>query len=349
MQTKKGKSFIWLAGLIFLTTGFAGVSPGGYEEGDLLNQLKPLFGPLPEVISSAENPVTPEKIHLGKILFYETIISADGTVSCSRCHPLSLYAADGLRKAAGNQCKINLRNSPTVLNAASQISAHWIGNRKSVEDQAKQSVTGPGSFGMPSSEAVEKVLKGIKGYQALFSQAFPEEKEPLTIDNFSKAIGAFERTLITPSAFDIFLKGHMDSFTDPQKRGLKIFTGAGCVGCHSGIFIGGQMYQKFGIIEPYWKYTKSETVDLGRYSVTANEGDQYVFKVPILRNVAKTSPYFHDGSVDRLEDAIWIMGKIQLGRNLTQQEKEDLGEFLRSLTGEIPEEVSRIPLLPSWN
>ena len=156
---------------------------------------------------------------MGKILFYETRISVDGTVSCARCHPMGLYAADGLRKSIGNNSKLNPRNAPTILNAAGQISAHWIGNRLDVEDQAKQAIMGPPSFGMASYEAAEKKLKEIKGYPPLFQKAFPLEKEPVTVDNFAKAVGAFERTLVTPSRFDAFLKGNKTALTEPEKKG----------------------------------------------------------------------------------------------------------------------------------
>jgi cytochrome c peroxidase len=324
---------------------FASVVWGGNN--DLLIQANQIFSPLPQVMLSEKNPVTPEKVKLGKILFYETRISVDGTVSCARCHPISLYAADGLKKSIGNNCKVNPRNAPTLFNAAGQISAHWIGNRVDVEDQAKQSVIGPPSFGMPSYEAVEKILKEIKGYWDLFNKAFPRDKDPIHVDNFAKAIGAFERTLVTPSPFDSFLKGNKKALTEDQQRGLNTFIQMGCITCHSGTYVGGQMYQKFGIFEPYWKYTKSEKIDEGRYDVTKNESDKYTFKVPILRNVAKTAPYFHDGSVDKLIEAVLIMGKIQLGRNVTEQQGKDLVKFLTSLTGVIQKDVLIVPILPS--
>jgi len=325
---------------------FAGISLGSNEDDDLLNQAKQIFGPLPQLILSEKNLLTPEKVKLGEILFYETRISTDGTVSCARCHPFSLYAADELRKAIGHDCQVNPRNTPTVLNAAGQISAHWIGNRVDVEDQAKQSVIGPRSFGMPSYEAVEKKLKEIKGYAPLFENAFPGQNNPISVDNFAKAVGAFERTLVTPSRFDAFVKGDQTALTDPQKRGLKRFMETGCTMCHSSAYIGGQMYQKFGVFEPYWQYTKSKEVDEGRYEVTKNESDKYVFKVPMLRNVEMTSPYFHDGSVDRLHDAVWIMGKIQLAKTLADEQIEDIVLFLKSLTGQIPVHVLKVPILP---
>jgi len=322
--------------------------PVGADDSEtLFTQAKQTFGPLPATIFSEANPITPEKVALGKILFYETRISVDGTVSCARCHPMGLYAADGLRKSIGNNSKVNPRNAPTILNAAGQISAHWIGNRLSVEDQAKQALTGPPSFGMPSYEAAEKKLKEIKGYPALFQKAFPGQKESVTADNFAKAMGAFERTLVTPSPFDGYLKGNNTGLSESEKRGLQTFMQTGCAGCHAGPYLGGQMYQKFGIIEPYWKYTKSADIDEGRYTVTKNESDKYVFKVPILRNVGRTAPYFHAGSIDHLYDAVWIMGKVQLAKELTKTQIEDISTFLRALTGSIPEKDLQIPILPA--
>jgi cytochrome c peroxidase len=325
----------------------AGMAFGADSDSGLFSRAKQLFAPLPKVMASEQNPITPEKVRLGKILFYETRISIDGTVSCAKCHPMSLYAADGLRKAIGNNCKINPRNAPTLFNAAEQISEHWIGNRTSVEDQAKQSVIGPPAFGMVKYEDVEKRLKGYREYVSLFKAAFPADKDPVKVDNFAKAIGAFERTLVTPAPFDAYLKGDDKALTSGQKAGLKTFMDVGCMGCHSGTYVGGQMYQKFGIIEPYWKYTKSEKIDDGRSAVTKNEADKYFFKVPVLRNVAKTPPYFHDGSVDSLSDAVVIMAKVQLGRDLSAKQTEEIVEFLVSLTGEIPDDALKIPLLPS--
>ncbi len=313
----------------------------------LLQQAKNIFSPLPQVMPSEKNPTTPEKAKLGKILFYETRISVDGTVSCARCHPFGLHAADGLKKSIGNNCKVNPRNAPTILNAAAQVSEHWIGNRTDVEDQAKQAVIGPPSFGMPSYEAVEKKLREIRGYGELFKKAFPGETDSITVNNLAKAIGAFERTLVTPSRFDSYLKGDTTALKEQEKRGLRRYIEAGCIMCHFGPYLGGQTYQKFGIVEPYWKYTKGEPIDEGRYVVTKNEADKYVFKVPIHRNVAKTAPYFHDGSVDRLENAVWIMGKIQLGKDLDKDRVEEIVTFLKSLTGKIPEDALKVPLLPS--
>lgn len=331
---------------IILAAAF--VSAAGTDDaGSILARAKQVFGPLPEVIASQDNPVTPEKVALGKILFYETRVSVDGTVSCARCHPVGLYLADGLKKSIGNNSKVNPRNAPTLLNTAGQISAHWIGNRKNVEDQAKQALIGPPSFGMPSYEAAEKKLKEIVAYTALFQQAFPGERESVTADNFARAIGAYERTLVTPSRFDLFLKGNNASLTGPEQKGLQTFIQVGCGDCHSSPYVGGQMYQKFGVVEPYWKYTKSTDIDEGRYTVTKKEEDKYVFKVPLLRNVEKTAPYFHDGSVDHLRDAVWIMGRIQLAQDLAKTQVEEILTFLKTLTGTIPANALQIPILPA--
>ncbi len=347
IATPEKRKGICIFAVLILLLVFPCAALAAEDDEALIKKASQILGPLPASMPSAENPITPEKVKLGKILFYEPRISIDGTVSCSKCHPIALYAADGLRKSVGHDCKENPRNDPTVFNAASQISEHWIGNRTSVEDQAKQAVTGPPAFGMPSNESVEKILRSFKEYVTLFKAAFPSDKEPVTVDNFAKAIGAFERTLITPAPFDAFLKGNKDALTAQQKKGLRAFMDAGCVSCHSSPYVGGQMYQKFGLFEPYQKYTKSEKVDEGRFAVTKNESDKYVFKVPVLRNVAMTPPYFHDGSVDKLEEAVWIMGKVQLGKDLAKEQIDDITAFLRSLTGKIPDDVLIVPVLPS--
>ncbi len=314
---------------------------------DLINKAKAIFGPLPASMPSPDNPITPAKVRLGNALFWESRISVDGTVSCAKCHPMGLYAADGLRKAIGNHCKENPRNAPSIFNAASQISEHWIGERKDVEDQAKKALIGPPSFGMPDYESVERILRGMKVYAAMFKDAFPDDKEPVTVDNFAKAVGAFERTLTTPAPFDDFMQGNAKALTARQKRGLNAFMDTGCLTCHFSPYVGGQMYQKFGVFEPYEKYTKSQKVDDGRFAFTKNPADKYVFKVPVLRNVARTAPYFHDGSVDKLTDAVTIMAKIQLAKDLTKEQAGDIADFLESLTGRIPESALQVPVLPA--
>jgi len=345
---KRGGAAVVRVVSVLLVVSLAGSALASNGRDEVLGRARQIFGPpLPQLISSETNKVTPAKVKLGKMLFYEARISADSTVSCARCHPFAMYAADGLQKSIGDQCRVAPRNAPTVLNAAGEIAAHWTGNRKDVEDQAMQALLGSSSFGMPSSQAADSVLKAIRGYLSLFQEAFPEDKDPVRAENFGKAVGAFERTLVTPSPFDSFLKGNGKALTEGQAQGLRTLMEVGCTTCHSGTYVGGGMYQKFGVLEPYWNYTKSEKVDDGRYELTKQESDKYVFKVPMLRNVERTAPYFHDGSVSRLDDAVWIMGKIQLGRELTKEQSTSIVGFLASLTGAIPDDALKIPILPA--
>jgi cytochrome c peroxidase len=329
-------TFIYSTASIFATN----------DDEQLLSKAKQLFGPLPLQMISNKNPVTANKVTLGKTLFYETRISVDGSVSCAKCHPFSLYSADGLEKSVGHDCRLNPRNAPTLLNAANQISMHWIGNRIDVEDQAKQSVVGPPSFGMPSYEAVEEKLKAIPGYGTLFQRAYPGDINPVTIANFADAVGAFERTLITPSVFDTFIRGKTSALNADQKKGLKLFMESGCSNCHTSPCFGGQFYKNFGMAGQYWESTKSKSIDEGRFAVTKDSADLYVFKVPILRNVARTSPYFHDGSIVSLHEAVGIMAKLQLQKNLSDSEINCMVIFLQSLTGKIPGDLLIVPLLP---
>lgn len=333
-----------LTGWLALAAACSG--PADRAGADLARQARDLFGELPEVMASAENPVTPEKVALGRALFYESRISADGTVSCARCHPMSLYAADGLPKSVGNRGRVTVRNAPTVLNAAGQISAHWVGDRTGVEDQAERSLVGAASFGMPSYEAALGRLAAISGYARLFREAFPDDPDPVTVKNLALAVGAFERTLVTPAPFDAFLEGGRPALTDGQRRGLTDFIETGCANCHAGPYLGGQSYEKFGVAEPYWKYTLSPEIDEGRYGVTKAEADKFVFKAPILRNVQMTAPYFHDGSVGRLPDAVRIMGLVQLGTDLAEARIEAIVQFLQALTGRLSADILTPPILP---
>ena len=341
----RATGFCALLGSLALASACGGRAES--PQAGLIRQARQLFGVLPEVMATPENPATPEKVALGGALFWESRVSIDGTVSCARCHPLSLYAADGLPKSVGNRCRVTPRNAPTVLNAAAQISAHWAGERTSVEDQAERSLVGAASFGMPSNEAAAARLKAIPAYADLFHKAFPAEADPVTAKNFGLAVGAFERTLVTPSPFDDFLEGRRPGLSEGQELGLRAFIETGCANCHSGTYLGGQSYQKFGVAEPYWKRTASPEIDEGRYGVTKAETDRYVFKVPVLRNVEMTGPYFHDGSVARLPDAVWIMGKVQLGTDLTEAGVAEIVAFLKALTGRLAPGIFAVPVLPA--
>jgi cytochrome c peroxidase len=322
-------------------------SASGAEEDTLFAQARRLFAPLPKTMVSPDNPLTPEKVALGRRLFFETRVSADGTVSCARCHLPSLYGTDALAEPIGVRDRVNPRNAPTVLNAALQVAAHWRADRRSVEDQATQALVGPPSFGNASYEEAMARLRALPGYTAQFARAFPGQPEPVTADNWGKAIGAFERTLVTPTSFDAYLAGDHTALPRAAQAGLQEFIGLGCATCHNGAGVGGGMLQKFGLVEDYWKETGSPTPDKGRFDVTHDPGDLYVFKVPSLRNVAMTPPYFHDGSVATLPDAVRVMGKVQLGRTLTEPQVARLLAFLDSLTGRLPADFVRAPILPA--
>lgn len=304
------------------------------------------FGQLPARFDNPDNPVTPEKVALGRMLFFEPRVSLDGTVSCARCHQPFLYGVDTLPKSFGVQGRPVPRNASTVLNTAGQFVQHFGGNRKDVEEQAWRALTGKVSYGNPDMATAMARLKAIPGYGPLFAKAFPGEADPITPDNWGKAIGAFERTLVTPAAFDRYLAGDTTALTPQQRLGMVKFINTGCAGCHRGPLLGGTMYQKFGLVVDYWTATGSTEIDKGRFLETKDEADTYVFKVPMLRNIARTAPYFHDGSVATLADAIRVMALTQLGQRLSDEDVEDIGHFLDSLTGEIPAHYREPPVLP---
>jgi cytochrome c peroxidase len=314
---------------------------------ELLTQARRTFTALPKNMGTAEFPVTAERVDLGHKLFFDPRISADGAVSCSRCHLPALYGTDGLAKPLGAHDRVNPRNAPTVLNAALEFKAHWRGDRVNVEDQAKQALIGPPSFGNSDYAAAMMKLKEIPGYAQLFAKAFPGESESVTPDNWGKAIGAYERTLVTRSRFDDYLGGDENALSNSEQHGLQLFMEKGCIGCHNGPGIGGGMFQKFGVKEDYRKETRVTEPDKGRFDVTKDAADLYMFKVPSLRNVAMTPPYFHDGSVSSLAKAVRIMAKVQLDTTLTPSEIGDLVAFLASLTGTLPDNFFSAPVLPA--
>jgi len=296
-----------------------------------------LFGQLPEVAESPDNPLTPEKIELGKKLYFDVRLSKDFTQSCNDCHNLETYGVDNEPLSDGNDGGEGDRNSPTTLNAALHMTQFWDGREPDVEAQAGGPILNPAEMAMPSEEAVVERLSGVDEYVVLFSKAFPEDEDPITYDNLKKAIGAFERILITPSRFDLYLAGDESALTVHEKEGLDAFIDVGCITCHMGSLLGGNMYQKFGLYGDYWEYTHSEKVDEGRYVLTENESDKFMFKVPTLRNVEKTHPYLHDGSIADLRETIVIMGKTQLNKEFTNEEIDAMFAFLAALTGEVPE------------
>lgn len=313
----------------------------------LLEKAKATFSPLADVVENPENPITKEKILLGQTLYFDKRLSKDETMSCNTCHNLETFGVDNEPTSGGVGGQKGDRNSPTVLNAAFHFTQFWDGRAKDVEEQAGGPILNPIEMAMPDQEAVINRLASIKGYQELFAAAFPGEEQPVNYRNLEKAIGAFERKLITPSRFDEYLMGYEAALTSEEKKGLQTFMDVGCTACHSGPVLGGQMYQKFGLAGTYWDFTKSAKVDNGRFLVTNNESDKFLFKVPSLRNIEKTHPFFHDGSVTDLGEAVKIIAKLQLNKDLTDQEVQEIVTFLKTLTGTVPAELAKPPEMPN--
>lgn len=306
------------------------------EDQRLWAEAQQYFQALESYPQKADNPITPEKVDLGRMLYHDTRLSKTGNNSCNSCHNLATYGVDNEPTSKGDAGKRGGRNSPTVYNAALATMQFWDGRAKDVEEQAGMPILNPIEMAIPSKEFLVSRLKGTSDYPVLFKKAFPKEADPLTYENLQKAIGAFERTLITPSRFDDFIGKNPSYLSKEEKDGLALFIQTGCTQCHSGVGLGGSQLQKFGVHENYQIHTKSAAHDNGRMAVTKQATDQDVFKVPTLRNVAKTAPYFHDGSVTNLEEAIKIMAKTQLNKDLKTEEISKIATFLQALTGEIP-------------
>lgn len=293
---------------------------------------KSLFKPLPDKVDNPANILTPSKIKLGNMLFIDPRLSKSGFFSCNSCHNLSTGGVDNLPTSIGHGWQSGPRNAPTVFNAALHATQFWDGRAKDVEAQAQGPVLNPKEMAS-TKELVLDRINTIPEYVALFKKAFPGEKEPVTYENVAKAIAAFERTLITPSRFDRFIKGNNNALTADEKKGLELAVKKGCTACHNGPALGGNSFQKFD-------YSN----DMGRFEVTKNEADRKVFKVASWRNVELTYPYFHDGNVWSLDEAVRIMGEKQLNTKLTDEEVQYIVAFLKSLTGEM-KNIS-MPVLP---
>jgi cytochrome c peroxidase len=338
MRIGRTQAFVFIWALVLLCGSCAKKAPQSVE---INRAMLPAFGTVPEVVQSAANPVTPEKVSLGRMLYFEKRLSSGGDISCNTCHPLDQYGAEPESVSTGEHGQRGSRNAPTVFNAAGHIAQFWDGRAPDVEEQAKGPVMNPVEMAMPSEKELVAILKAVPEYRDAFGKAFPGEPDPITFDNVGKAIGAFERTLVTPSRWDKFLQGDTAALTDEEKLGFNKFTEVGCSACHAGDYVGGQMFQKLGVVEP-WPNTK----DPGRFDVSKQEADRMVFKVPSLRNVEKTAPYFHDGSVGTLDEAVKDMGEHQLGRKLKDQEVREIVAWLKALTGTLPAEAVRPPAIP---
>lgn len=296
-----------------------------------------------EPVAPEGNELTPARVDLGAMLFFDPRMSRSGLFSCQSCHNVGIAGVDGLEVSIGHGWQQGPRNAPTMLNAIFNIAQFWDGRAPDLAEQAK----GPVQAGVEMNNTPENVvatLESMPGYVEAFAAAFPAEEAPISFDNFAVAIEAFEATLITPnSRFDQFLNGDDEAMTDQEKRGLAAFINTGCVSCHAGINFGGQDYFPFGLIERPGGSVLPEG-DRGRYEVTQTADDEYVFRAAPLRNVALTAPYFHSGVVWDLSEAVAVMSSSQLGTEMEDEQIEEIVAFLGTLTGEQPQVVH--PILP---
>jgi len=310
----------------------------------LMQRAQALFEAVPDTPPELEdNPITPVKVELGKMLYFEPRLSQSWLISCNTCHNLGLGGVDLMDTSIGHGWQAGPRNAPTVLNSVYNLAQFWDGRAADLEEQAKGPVQASVEMASDPERAVQ-TLRSIPEYGEWFAKAFPGEAEPVTFDNMARAIEAFEATLITPgSPFDRWLAGDNSAMTAVQVEGLETFVSKGCTACHAGLNFGGQGYFAFGVVQ-----APSDEIrppgDLGRFAVTSTAADEYVFKSPSLRNIELTAPYFHSGKVWSLEEAVAVMGSAQLGAVLTPDEIGAITAFLETLTGNQPE--VEYPILP---
>jgi cytochrome c peroxidase len=294
----------------------------------LVKRAQRFFEALPEVMSGAEND-TPQRIALGERLFFEKRLSINDSQACASCHRLEdgFAGVDNLATSPGARGEMGTRNTPTVLNAGWQDAQFWDGRAEDLVEQAGQPILNPIEMGMPDEKAVVDKIRGIDEYRDGFAEAFPGAEPAITYQNIAEAIAAFERTLITPGRFDDFLNGDVDALSEAEQQGLQTYLKLDCNSCHDGILLGGETYEPLGKEHPY-----GNQADQGIYELTGLEEDRMFFKVAPLRNVALTAPYFHDGRIATLEEAVRKMGKLQLDLELSDQQVNDVTAFLRTLT-----------------
>jgi len=290
----------------------------------LLRRFQPVAG------AAAPQAPSPDKVALGRALFYEKHLSRDGRVACNNCHALTRFGIDGRSTSTGVAGKRGGRNAPTVYNAATHIAQFWDGRAGTIEEQAAGPILNPLEMAMPNEQAVVAALQAIPTYVDMFRRVFPGDRQPISLKNVGEAIGAFERGLVTTSRWDRYIAGDSTALTAQEKHGLRVFLDTGCMECHTGPQVGGTMFQKVGSYYP-WPNQKDE----GRSAITKASIDRMVFKVPSLKNIAETAPYFHDGSAPDLETAIRKMGHHQLGIDLDDSEVKAIAAWMRSMTGEI--------------
>ncbi|MEE9358311.1 MAG: cytochrome-c peroxidase [Sedimenticolaceae bacterium] len=319
--------------------------------------MKPMSSVIPFVLVAASlssaavfasepiQPIPPIKeinlaqVELGKKLYFDPRLSKSGFISCNSCHNLSMGGTDNLKTSIGHKWQQGPINSPTVLNSSMNLAQFWDGRAKDLKEQAGGPIANPGEMAFTHGLAID-VLTSIPAYVTEFKQVFGSEK--VNIDMVTQAIAEFEKTLVTPnSRFDQWLLGDKDAITATELAGYTLFKESGCVACHNGPAVGGSSFQKMGVVEPY----KTSNSAVGLSAVTGKDADRFVFKVPTLRNVEMTYPYFHDGEGANLTEAVDIMGRLQLGKNYTEKENASIVAFLKTLTGDQPSFL--MPILPA--
>jgi cytochrome c peroxidase len=315
------------AAAVALSFGAALADSAAPSSAELRAKAKEFFGPLPDKMPGCETD-TPDKIELGRKLYFEKRLSLDNTISCNSCHQIegARGGVDNEPTSPGVGKKRGDRNSPTTLNAGFHFLQFWDGRAPSLREQAKGPVLNPVEMAMPSEEEVVKRLKADADYAKMFGKAFPAASDKVTYDNMAEAIAAFERTLITRDRFDDFQKGDDKALSAQEQKGLNLVLSLGCTTCHVKPSMGGTSFQKVGLIHPY------ETEDIGREKVSKDDSDRRKFKVPSLRNVALTAPYFHDGRIATLQEAVTKMAYHQLGKELSADEANSIVAFLNALT-----------------
>lgn len=311
------------------------------EEIALREKAKTFFGSISDL---PKEEISSEKIELGKRLFFDKRLSKNETISCNSCHSLTNYGVDNLPLSPGDTKEFGNRNSPTVLYSSLHSMQFWDGRAEDVEEQAGGPILNPVEHNIPSEAFLEERLREIEVYQALFKEVYPDSVQPITFTTITDAIGAFERQLNPKSRYDDWVDGDDQAMTNGEKVGLQAFIDNACITCHTGPAFGGIMLQKFGLHGNYWEQTKSEVIDKGMYDLNKVDAYKYVFKTPGLRNIEKTHPYFHDGSVENLDEAIRIMGKLQLGKEISDEDVASIETFLKALTADIDEEHK----YPDW-
>ncbi len=302
--------------------------------------LVPIYSVAQELIQPIKPPaqINIGMVELGKKLFFDPRLSKSGFISCNSCHNLSMGGSDNLSSSIGDKWQQGPINSPTVLNSSLNLAQFWDGRAADLKEQAGGPIANPGEMGFTHVLAVG-ILQSIPAYVREFKQVFGTEK--VSIDEVTTAIAEFEKTLVTPnSRFDQWLLGKADALNGEELAGYKLFKESGCVACHNGPAVGGASFQKMGVVEPY----KSTGNVEGRSAVTGKDADRFNFKVPTLRNVELTYPYFHDGAVDTLPEAVDIMGRLQLGKKFTADENAKVVAYLKTLTGDQPSFA--LPILP---